>query len=75
MRAMLTTRWNTKFSYAVMIEPQILIGNVKARLNDSSISITRTLATSSPVIERENRPSTFRYSTIPSAKATTLITP
>ena len=57
---MLTTRWNTKFSYAVIMEPQMLIGNVNARLNDSSISITRTLSTSADVIERENSPSTFR---------------
>ena len=60
MRTILTMRWKMKFSYAVMIEPQMLMGKVNARLNERSINMMRTFRTSSGVIDCEKRPSALK---------------
>ena len=74
MRTMPTIFWNTKFSYAVIIAPQMLIGKVKAMLNTISNIITLILYISSSSIVLENILSVSKYKISPAANATIPIT-
>ena len=66
---MFTTLGKTKCSYAVMMDPKMLIGKVTARLRTSNIIMTLALSSSMAVIVLPNIASTLKYNADPATSA------
>ena len=69
LRIMLIIRWKINLSYAVIMLPQMLIGNVKARLNVISHSIIWVRSISVVLILPPKSLSAFIVSIIPATRA------